>query len=251
MTTPVASSGRCDPRPGASRCAGRRRPAARPAADRGLDPVRDDVALGPARQVRRGRGTPGRRACQAVPVRRLRRGRRTPRSAARASWRCRDRGRRHPRPERRATRVGAGGAMAAATSMPLVGVEHLDVVEHRRRPPALREVRARSAAAARRTPGRSGPTTAPRRADRCGVGRRYRRRRRATPVGHAQTPVRRRSSSAAKHVSIGARSTRSSAVWAIVGSPGPKLAAGTPWAAKRATSVQPSLACDRQVVAAR
>ncbi len=36
--------------------------------------------------------------------------------------------------------------------------------------------------------------------------------------------------------------TRSSAAWATLGSPGPKLVAGTPRAAKRATSVQPSLA---------
>ncbi len=38
------------------------------------------------------------------------------------------------------------------------------------------------------------------------------------------------------------RSTCSSAWWASSGSPGPKLVAGTPWAANVATSVQPSLA---------
>ena len=46
-----------------------------------------------------------------------------------------------------------------------------------------------------------------------------------------------------------ARSTRSSRVWASVESPGPKLAAGMPAAAKRLTSVQPSLARTSQVVA--
>ena len=38
------------------------------------------------------------------------------------------------------------------------------------------------------------------------------------------------------------RSTRSSGWWASSGSPGPKLAAGTPWAQNVATSVQPTLA---------
>ena len=45
-----------------------------------------------------------------------------------------------------------------------------------------------------------------------------------------------------KHHSSGARSRRSSAVWASSAEPGPKLTAGISSAAKRATSVQPSFA---------
>ncbi len=52
----------------------------------------------------------------------------------------------------------------------------------------------------------------------------------------------RRSRSAAKVASIGARVTRSSRVCANVASPGPKFAAGMPCSAKRATSVHPSFA---------
>src|SRR5207249_509822 len=61
-------------------------------------------------------------------------------------------------------------------------------------------------------------------------------------LAHEAGPRRSRSSSARYTASSSARSTRSSAVCASSGSPGPKLSAGTPRAAKRATSVHPNLA---------
>ena len=72
------------------------------------------------------------------------------------------------------------------------------------------------------------------------------RRRSREPLTAVAVRSRRRGEDGVEHV-VGAverraRSTRSSAVWARVASPGPRLHAGTPSAAKRATSVQPSLA---------